>query len=179
MTWAKEQVETFADMFRRQVYAPMVEQGIADECLKVTASANRKVCSTCQVITNEQLLRDVGLDFTFLLSNLLQPDPNSSNPTDLHPVFNFPSETPAAGYTIDPSPYVPYLSETPAPDADIPTMGSTQPLSIAPRSPRKPRASDIAPEDNGLLSPTSPAPPPRSARRGLAPRTPMEEDSLR
>ncbi|RSH95179.1 exocyst complex component exo84 [Saitozyma podzolica] len=167
VTWAKEQVETFADMFRRQVYAPMVEQGIADESLKVTASANRK------------LLRDVGLDFTFLLSNLLQPDPNSSSPTDLHPVFNLPAETPAAGYTIDPSPYVPYLSETPAPDADIPTMGSTQPLSIAPRSPRKPRASDIAPEDNGMLSPTSPAPPPRSARRGLAPRTPVEEDSLR
>nr|XP_019049686.1 exocyst complex component EXO84 [Kwoniella bestiolae CBS 10118]OCF28616.1 exocyst complex component EXO84 [Kwoniella bestiolae CBS 10118] len=42
ITWAKEQIETFSDMFRRQVYAPNVEQGVVDECVRVTASHNRK-----------------------------------------------------------------------------------------------------------------------------------------
>ena len=44
ITWAKEQIETFADLFRRQVYATTIEDGIADECIRVTASHNRKVC---------------------------------------------------------------------------------------------------------------------------------------
>lgn len=43
VTWAKEQIETFADMFRRQVYAPNIAEGVADECIRVTASHNRKV----------------------------------------------------------------------------------------------------------------------------------------
>ncbi len=43
VTWAKDQIETFADMFRRQVYAPTIEEGVAEECIRVTASHNRKV----------------------------------------------------------------------------------------------------------------------------------------
>ncbi|WVQ84675.1 hypothetical protein IAT38_006830 [Cryptococcus sp. DSM 104549] len=79
VTWAKEQIETFADLFRRQVYAPNVGRGVADECLHVTASHNRK------------LLRDVGLDFTYLLSTLLQPDPSASSP---HPIFSVSATSP-------------------------------------------------------------------------------------
>jgi len=30
-------------MFRRQVYAPTIEEGVAEECIRVTASHNRKV----------------------------------------------------------------------------------------------------------------------------------------
>ncbi|OCF35643.1 exocyst complex component EXO84 [Kwoniella heveanensis BCC8398] len=92
VTWAKEQIETFADMFRRQVYAPNIEKGVADECIRVTASHNRK------------LLRDVGLDFTYVLSTLLQSDPTDSNP---HPVLNNPSTiaTPGPEYHLEPSPY--------------------------------------------------------------------------
>ncbi|WRT69149.1 uncharacterized protein IL334_006133 [Kwoniella shivajii] len=85
VTWAKEQIETFSDMFRRQVYAPNVEESVAEECIRVTASQNRK------------LLRDVGLDFTYLLSTLLQADPTVSVP---HPIFNNSASlsTPATGY---------------------------------------------------------------------------------
>jgi len=43
VTWAKEQVETFADMFRRQVYPPTIAPSVAEECIKVAASHNRKV----------------------------------------------------------------------------------------------------------------------------------------
>ena len=41
--WAKAQIETFADMFRRQVYAPTIAEGVAEECMRVVASHNRKV----------------------------------------------------------------------------------------------------------------------------------------
>lgn len=43
IVWAKEQIETFADMFRRQVYAPTIPEGVSDECMRVVASHNRKV----------------------------------------------------------------------------------------------------------------------------------------
>ena len=160
-------------MFRRQVYAPTIEQGIAEECLKVTASHNRK------------LLRDVGLDFTFLLSTLLQPDPSSSSNIQLHPSFQITSvgETPAiaSGYSlaIDSSPF-PGYAKTPAPEDDIPPpSGSTQPLSINPKSPRKVRPDGTspspAPGPTGSQPAASPASP-RSTRRVVsAPRTQVVE----
>jgi hypothetical protein len=43
VTWAKEQIEAFADMFRRQVYAPDIPQQTVEECSKIIASHNRKV----------------------------------------------------------------------------------------------------------------------------------------
>lgn len=46
ITWAKQQVELFAEMFRRQVYAPNVSNQVAEECIRVTASHNRKVSTT-------------------------------------------------------------------------------------------------------------------------------------
>ena len=58
MTWAKEQVETFADLFRRQVYASTIGPGIAEECIKVTASHNRKV-STLSHKDLERIAYDV------------------------------------------------------------------------------------------------------------------------
>nr|ODN92533.1 exocyst complex component EXO84 [Cryptococcus depauperatus CBS 7841] len=64
VTWAKEQIETFADLWRRQVNTSNVEQEVIDECLHVTVTQNRK------------LLRDAGLDFTFLFSTLLHTDNN-------------------------------------------------------------------------------------------------------
>jgi hypothetical protein len=43
--WARQQIEDFAQMFRRQVYAPNVANQVAEECIRVTASHNRKVSS--------------------------------------------------------------------------------------------------------------------------------------
>ncbi|ORY33088.1 hypothetical protein BCR39DRAFT_521150 [Naematelia encephala] len=170
VTWAKEQIEIFADLFRRQVYAPTIADGVAEECLRVVASHNRK------------LLRDVGLDFTFLLTTLLQPDSHSSS-SNAPPVFDLStmSATPAPGYHIESSPYVPLIPETPAPES-APITGSTQPLSI--RSPRRSRPSDASrqpppdPRSQDLLSPGngSPTPPPRSMRRLASSRTTSHDD---
>ncbi|KIR53424.1 exocyst complex component EXO84 [Cryptococcus gattii Ru294] len=43
VTWAKQQIETFADLFNRQVDAPNISQSTIDESLHVTAAQNRKV----------------------------------------------------------------------------------------------------------------------------------------
>ncbi|ODN73316.1 hypothetical protein L202_07862 [Cryptococcus amylolentus CBS 6039] len=87
VTWAKEQIETFVDLFRRQVDVPDVDQSVVDECLHVTASQNRK------------LLRDVGLDFTFLLISLLQPSAGAQ--TYFAITSPHPSSTPVSGRSRD------------------------------------------------------------------------------
>ncbi|KAM0754770.1 hypothetical protein T439DRAFT_284794, partial [Meredithblackwellia eburnea MCA 4105] len=58
--WASEQVETYAEMFRRQVYGADQDGKVIEESLEVTKS-------------HGAMLRDVGLDFTFLLEGLLRP----------------------------------------------------------------------------------------------------------
>ncbi|EIW66056.1 hypothetical protein TREMEDRAFT_41093 [Tremella mesenterica DSM 1558] len=166
VTWAKAQIETFADMFRRQVYAPTIDGNVAEECLKVTASHNRK------------LLRDVGLDFTFLLSTLLQPNPADTNPEI--PSFNLPDfsdfvDTPTVGYQVQPSPFISTFDtsilrfhQTQGRDTE-PLVGNTAPLSI--RSPRKVREGLLTADER----PSSPTPPPRSARRSPLPQGGRDE----
>ncbi|GAA6028052.1 hypothetical protein JCM8097_001849 [Rhodosporidiobolus ruineniae] len=58
--WASEQVEIYAEMFRRQVYGADQDGKVIEESLEVTK-------------THGAMLRDVGLDFTFLLDGLLRP----------------------------------------------------------------------------------------------------------
>ena len=111
-----------------------------------------------------QLLRDVGLDFTFLLSTLLQPDPMSSQP---HPIFSSTlNQTPGPGYHIEPSPYPTHFTDTPAPDHFDPVHGSTAPLSLKGR--RRPseggRSREGTPRSQTPES-SRPAPPARNVRR--------------
>lgn len=190
VTWAREQIEAFADLFRRQVYVPSISPKVADECIRVIASHNRK------------LLRDVGLDFTFLLSTLLQAPSTSAEPhPQPHPVFDLPATaaTPAAGFHIEPSPYPGYHADggyfdqmDVDPATPVPSSGGTAPLSFGrkPRTsdagpaaaspalapglahggPRGPRLSGGEPEERMREAdrerPSSPKPPPRSAMRG-------------
>ncbi|KAL8286469.1 hypothetical protein RQP46_004486 [Phenoliferia psychrophenolica] len=58
--WASEQVEIYAEMFRRQVYGADQDGKVIEESLEVTKA-------------HGAMLRDVGLDFTFLLDGLLRP----------------------------------------------------------------------------------------------------------
>ncbi|GAA5855919.1 hypothetical protein JCM8547_000416 [Rhodosporidiobolus lusitaniae] len=58
--WASEQVEIYAEMFRRQVYGADQDGKVIEESLEVTK-------------THGAMLRDVGLDFAFLLDGLLRP----------------------------------------------------------------------------------------------------------
>jgi hypothetical protein len=43
IAWVKQQVEDFAERFRRQVYGPSISPQMIDESVKVVASQNRKV----------------------------------------------------------------------------------------------------------------------------------------
>lgn len=153
--WAKEEIEYFANIFRRQVYAPTIDDTTVQECLQVTASANRK------------LLRDVGLDFTYLLNTLTQRDGEAALRDSLQ----------VEGFNIEvPSPYVPSHSAMsrqnnpalPAPP-DL-SLGTTAPLSFSRRNNTPP----LRPQRDREVSHTSqhsvdsnegPRPPPRSERR--------------
>ncbi|KAL7340040.1 exocyst complex component EXO84 [Rhodotorula toruloides] len=64
--WASEQVEIYAETFRRQVYGADQNGKVIEESLEVTKA-------------HGAMLRDVGLDFTFLLDGLLRPQrPNTT-----------------------------------------------------------------------------------------------------
>ncbi|CAG8451935.1 8795_t:CDS:10 [Ambispora leptoticha] len=68
--WAKEEMEHYAGMFRRQVYSMHdPDAQISQECLKI----NKDHCS---------ILREVGLDLKFYLDKLL--DPNAEPPAFNH-----------------------------------------------------------------------------------------------
>ena len=43
--WAKSQIETFAEMFRIQVFCTDVDQSVVDEALSITHNQSRKVCA--------------------------------------------------------------------------------------------------------------------------------------
>ncbi|KAI5450924.1 exocyst complex component exo84 [Naganishia albida] len=60
--WCQSQITHFAESFRRQVYGPAEDPTVIRDSLTVVAFHNRK------------LMREVGLDFTFLMSTLLQPN---------------------------------------------------------------------------------------------------------
>ncbi|KAJ9099335.1 hypothetical protein QFC21_004216 [Naganishia friedmannii] len=71
--WCRVEVEEFAKSFRRQVYGPSEDPFVTRDSLQVVAFHNRK------------LMREAGLDFTFLLSTLLQPNWDSPDvrPNDI------------------------------------------------------------------------------------------------
>ena len=48
--WAKSLVETFAEMFRVQVFSTDVDKGVVDEALSVTHNQSRKVRACLQII---------------------------------------------------------------------------------------------------------------------------------
>lgn len=155
VTWAKKEIETFAETFRRQVYGKSVEPKVVEDSLRVVAVHNRKVSlmhgarrpflTPCSL----QLLRDAGLDLTFLLATLLQP--NYADPDAVpHPII-----TESMSFGRQPS----LSSSASVRHTEIPSEQSSRLGSFADKgSP----ASDLVPP--------SPRPPPRSERRRAAPR---------
>lgn len=74
-----------------------------------------------------QLLRDVGLDFTFLLSTLLQPPSTSTSSV---PTFAFPEPTPAPGHYDPSTPFAGYtIPQTPADELNM-ARGGTSPSDV-------------------------------------------------
>ncbi|GAA5938435.1 uncharacterized protein JCM15063_000734 [Sporobolomyces koalae] len=70
--WASAQVEIYAEIFRRQVYGADQDGKVVQESLEVTKA-------------HGAMLRDVGLDFSFLLDGLLRPPPAKSSLPDAKP----------------------------------------------------------------------------------------------
>lgn len=64
--WARSLIETFAEMFRIQVFSTDVDEGVVEEALNITHNQSRK------------LLQEFGLDFRFILDALLVPIPPDS-----------------------------------------------------------------------------------------------------
>lgn len=65
--WASDQIRSYAETFRRQVYGANQDPRIVQEAKDIT-----RKCA--------QILNDVGLGLNFLLSDLLEPDSNARVP---------------------------------------------------------------------------------------------------
>ncbi|KAH7338844.1 Cullin repeat-like-containing domain protein [Rhizoctonia solani] len=92
--WAKEQVEDFARMFCIQVYGSETNEydpsqalgdaTIAQECIQIAKNQNRRVSTGLELYTMwptrfGQLLRDIGMDFSFiLLDSISIPAPSET-----------------------------------------------------------------------------------------------------
>ena len=50
--WAKSQIETFAEMFRIQVFCTDVDKSVVDEALDITHNQSRKVCARSVFLTS-------------------------------------------------------------------------------------------------------------------------------
>ncbi|KAF8334621.1 Cullin repeat-like-containing domain protein [Cantharellus anzutake] len=98
--WAREQIECFATMFKRQVNDPHIGQQDVDASILAMLDQNKKVFSSLQI------LHDNGKDFAHLLMTLIEPLALSSLTT-----VPLPS-------TFTPS------------NASIPPLGSPQPPTL-------------------------------------------------
>ncbi|KIL71372.1 hypothetical protein M378DRAFT_188868 [Amanita muscaria Koide BX008] len=68
--WAKKELETYAEVFRKQVFTPDVDQKVVQEAVKITHAQSKK------------LLQEYGLDFSYLLNDLLMEDPKTLPKSD-------------------------------------------------------------------------------------------------
>ncbi|KAJ2927709.1 hypothetical protein H1R20_g9401, partial [Candolleomyces eurysporus] len=65
IAWAKQQIEKYCEIFRKQVYANDVEPKIVEEAIQIT------------LIQSRRLLEEYGLDFKYLLTQLLVETPTN------------------------------------------------------------------------------------------------------
>ncbi|KAI0311367.1 hypothetical protein OF83DRAFT_1278659 [Amylostereum chailletii] len=161
--WAKEQIGSFAAMFHKQVYSSDVDPKTVEEALKITRAQSRK------------LLQDYGLDFRFLLDELLQ------NPAS-KPIQPPTRGTSRAGTISDEPPRstrstpVPTArSRSPANGVALPTTSSIPPMppipsmsTSTPSRPTTPSARPMTPS----ARPTTPARPITPSARPITPSRP-------
>lgn len=152
--WAKKQIEMYAEKFRKQVYSSDAEQQTVKEALKITHSQSRK------------LLQEFGLDFRYLLDELLVQDPQTNDTCIVSATFH----TPSLGSSIS-------RSQTPQSTSSF-VSSSTPPIPpilSAPDSPARPTTRSLMPlrpvmpmhdsDRSSRSTRDSPAPPPRSSNR--------------
>ncbi|KAI0779029.1 hypothetical protein BD413DRAFT_632875 [Trametes elegans] len=161
--WARQQIELYAEMFRKQVYSSDIDERTIDEAIQITHVQSRK------------LLEEYGIDFRFLLDNLLidkprgdaRPPPfrghSERAPDPIHTPASTPirSRSPAPSTASANSFSTPSRTRTPVPVPAVPPLppASAMPPSLAVPTPvsaspgRSPPASRMR----------SPIPPPRTA----------------
>ncbi|KAG1845913.1 hypothetical protein DFJ58DRAFT_800298 [Suillus subalutaceus] len=115
--WAKKQIEMYAERFRKQVYSSDAEQQTVKEALKITHSQSRK------------LLQEFGLDFCYLLDELLVQDPQTNDTCVVSATFHAPSLGPSISGSHTPQSISSFASSSTPPIPSIPS---------APDSPARP-----------------------------------------
>lgn len=161
--WAKKQLENYAEIFRKQVYTSDADPNLIEDTIYITRSQSRK------------LLEEFGLDFRYLLDELLAEKPNKQTPPAFRPHVAVkvpePTRTPATTPVAGRSPQnTPPRGQSPAPPLPAPLAAPT-PIPPRMRSPA-PSAPGSTPSSPGPLRERpprslrgSPAPPPRSRDR--------------
>ncbi|KAI1791961.1 hypothetical protein LXA43DRAFT_1008616 [Ganoderma leucocontextum] len=115
--WAKRQMELFAQMFRKQVYSSDVEPRTIEDAVQITHVQSKK------------LLEEYGIDFRFLLDNLLLDKPKDATPARPPNYRPHAERAPDPIYTPSPTPV---RSRSPAPLIGAPPTRSRTPLPAVP-----------------------------------------------
>ncbi|TCD68299.1 exocyst complex component exo84 [Steccherinum ochraceum] len=167
--WAKQQVEHFAEMFRKQVYTPDVNAKTVENAIQVVHSQSKK------------LLEEFGIDFRFLLEQLLVEKPKEvARPPPFRP---HQQKQPSPIYTPASTPI---RSRSPAPLLSAPTPPRTRspapavppiPKTVVSPSPtasfaQSPQSAGYSPAPSPVPSPLASRSSPVSARRMARPETP-------
>ncbi|KAJ3717299.1 hypothetical protein DFJ43DRAFT_1134471 [Lentinula guzmanii] len=115
--WARLQVETYAEIFRTQVYSSGVEGKVVEEALQITYDLSKK------------LLEEYGLDFRFLLDEQLAENPKIQ-PKLVSSEISIPSlKEPLLARSSNTS--APKLATGPSSSSTTPLAGSGAPISTA------------------------------------------------
>lgn len=62
VTWAKEEIEKYADVFRLQVFSSDVEQEAVEECIQITHNQSKKVsCISNNIHDTLDLIYSIAL----------------------------------------------------------------------------------------------------------------------
>ncbi|KAI0275476.1 hypothetical protein BC834DRAFT_51840 [Gloeopeniophorella convolvens] len=146
--WTRTQIETFAEMFRVQVFSTDVDRSVVDEALSITHNQSRK------------LLQEFGLDFRFILDALLVPHPSEA----VHSPITIIAPTPLVSRPTTKGPDVSGRStrSTPAPDS----VSSSGP---APEMPSRSGRSTSVPPPAPTQTPPQPPDMPLRATRAPIP----------
>ncbi|KAG7452025.1 uncharacterized protein BT62DRAFT_1071208 [Guyanagaster necrorhizus] len=125
--WAKSEIENYADVFRRQVFSSDVDPKVVEEGLKITYSQSKKarIVITLTPLSNiySQLLEDYGLDFRFLLEELLAENVRESETNtkpaelNLQDIRIMPPKLSKSSSKLSPSLTSPISRRSPTPSA--------------------------------------------------------------
>ncbi|KAG6901721.1 hypothetical protein C0995_008689 [Termitomyces sp. Mi166 len=133
--WAKSRIEDFAENFRKQVFTSDIDPQIVSNALEITYTQSRK------------LLQEYGLDFRYLLEDLLIKKVEPKEDVKSVPQFSFSDQM---GVKIEPVPSS--RRKTPAPPNDqTPIRPTLQIENLAPPSPAASKRSGISPVGNSPL----------------------------